>query len=186
MDDARETRPDHDALQRNRARVLFMALGGVLLAGLSLAPQTPVLVWNVSPSIAPGLYRVVQAPPRRGDILVIRPGQDLSSRMGRLGEALAGHVLLKPLAVLSGETICRAGAIVTLEGHPVAKALEPRNGDQRLPSWSGCRRLGANEVAILSAHPRSLDSRYFGPVPMSDVIGLARPVLTFASGPEDR
>jgi type IV secretory pathway protease TraF len=47
-----------------------------------------------------------------------------------------------------------------------------------MPRWSGCIRLGADDIFVLSSHSASLDSRYFGAVPRHTVIGVARPLLT--------
>ncbi|MGV2480562.1 UNVERIFIED_CONTAM: S26 family signal peptidase, partial [Salmonella enterica subsp. enterica serovar Weltevreden] len=46
-----------------------------------------------------------------------------------------------------------------------------------LPSWQQCRRLESGELFLLSVtNPASFDSRYFGPVSASAVIGVAHPV----------
>jgi type IV secretory pathway protease TraF len=46
-----------------------------------------------------------------------------------------------------------------------------------LPSWQQCRRLEPGELFLLSVtNPASFDSRYFGPVSASAVIGVAHPV----------
>ncbi|MFV0680803.1 S26 family signal peptidase, partial [Ottowia sp.] len=46
-----------------------------------------------------------------------------------------------------------------------------------LPSWRQCRQLRADELFLLStANPASFDSRYFGPINVSAVIGIAPPV----------
>ncbi|MGU5710215.1 S26 family signal peptidase [Aeromonas caviae] len=46
-----------------------------------------------------------------------------------------------------------------------------------LPSWQHCRPLAEGELFLLSVtNPASFDSRYFGPVSASAVIGVAHPV----------
>ncbi|WP_207948617.1 S26 family signal peptidase, partial [Pseudomonas aeruginosa] len=46
-----------------------------------------------------------------------------------------------------------------------------------LPSLQLCRRLEPGELFLLSVtNPASFDSRYFGPVSASAVIGVAHPV----------
>ena len=46
-----------------------------------------------------------------------------------------------------------------------------------LPSWPQCRQLRPGELFLLSAtNPASFDSRYFGPVSASAVIGAAHPI----------
>jgi len=46
-----------------------------------------------------------------------------------------------------------------------------------LPSWQQCRRLESGELFLLSVtNPASFDSRYFGPIPASAVLGVAHPL----------
>jgi type IV secretory pathway protease TraF len=46
-----------------------------------------------------------------------------------------------------------------------------------MTSWSGCRALSDGEFFVFNADvPTSLDGRYFGPSPLSSVIGRAIPV----------
>ena len=49
---------------------------------------------------------------------------------------------------------------------------------RELPRWTGCRTLRGGEIFLLNPAPDSLDSRYFGPLPASRLIGRARPILT--------
>ena len=49
-----------------------------------------------------------------------------------------------------------------------------------LPAWQGCRVIARGEVFLMNwDEPQSLDSRYFGPIPLSAIIGRAEPVWTF-------
>lgn len=46
-----------------------------------------------------------------------------------------------------------------------------------LPSWTQCRALVEGEMFLLSAtNPASFDSRYFGPIAASTVMGIAQPI----------
>ena len=45
-----------------------------------------------------------------------------------------------------------------------------------MPWWRGCRRLKRHEYLLLNDAPRSFDSRYFGPVNASAIIGKAVPL----------
>jgi hypothetical protein len=48
------------------------------------------------------------------------------------------------------------------------------------PAWQQCRRLHDGELFLLSAtNPASFDSRYFGPIAVSAVIGSAQPLWTW-------
>lgn len=163
-----------------RAPVLALASAGVLFGAASLLPLRPALVWNFSPSVPVGLYHIDRAPPAAGDILAIDTSSGPAAILVSSGWLPEGHVLLKPLAGGGGDTVCRHGATVTINGEPAARAREP-DQSARLPVWSGCRRLGADQHFVIAPHAASIDSRYFGPVPASAVLGVARPLLTFDS-----
>lgn len=45
----------------------------------------------------------------------------------------------------------------------------------------GLRRVAAGDLWLVAPHPRSLDSRYFGPVGAARVLGRLRPLLTTGS-----
>ena len=66
---------------------------------------------------------------------------------------------------------------VRIDGVPSAAVLPADRWGRPLPSWSQCRRLRPGELFLLSVtNPASFDSRYFGPVSVAAVIGVARPV----------
>jgi conjugative transfer signal peptidase TraF len=166
------------ASQRSRARVLAWALTGIVFGALSLAHMAPRLVWNFTPSAPPGLYRIETAPFAKGDLLAIAPAGFAAETLLRRSGLPEGRVLLKPLAAQTPDIVCRSGETVSINGRAVAVALAQTSAGLALPRWSGCLSLRPDQIFVLSSHPRSLDSRYFGPVPRRTVIGVARPVLT--------
>jgi type IV secretory pathway protease TraF len=58
--------------------------------------------------------------------------------------------------------------------------IASRDGEGRaLPRWTACRQLGPDELFVFSARvPNSFDSRYFGPVSRTAVMGVFNPLLT--------
>ena len=85
--------------------------------------------------------------------------------------------LLKQVAGVEGDVICRDGTAILINNQPAATALlHDRNGGI-LPAWDGCRALEAGEVFLLSSHPSSLDGRYFGPVIEAEILGVAAPLF---------
>ena len=70
-----------------------------------------------------------------------------------------------------------AGGVVHIDGVPAATVLPTDRLGRPLPSWQQCRRLESGELFLLSVtNPASFDSRYFGPIAASTVIGVAHPV----------
>jgi conjugative transfer signal peptidase TraF len=141
-------------------------------------PPPVLIVWNTTASVPVGFYAVARGTPRRGDLLV--------TRLPAAAEALAvtrtillSHTpVLKPVAAVEGDLVCRWGAVVTVNGRPAAIARRHDRHDRNLPVWQGCRRLSASHVFVLAPHPDSFDSRYYGPLQLRLARGVAHPLLT--------
>ena len=146
-----------------------------------VAPR-PRLIWNASASTAVGLYRVDPLRhPARGDLVVITPPDGVSRFLAERRYLPLGVPLMKHVAALPGQTVCRSGAIVTIDGRRAAVAQTRDRLARPLPVWQGCHRVGDGELFLLNPAEASLDGRYFGIVPTSGVIGRARPLLTRAA-----
>ena len=158
-----------------------MALLGVsvALSGLSGPDRrSPRALVNESPSVPRGLYlRLGASSPGLGEIVGLR--QPLMARpyLGSLGMD-PDVLLLKRLAGGPGDRVCREGqTVVTPRGRVHALAADGQG--RPLPTWRGCRRLGRDEVFLLGDTAASFDSRYFGPVPVEEMTGVYRAVLSW-------
>lgn len=168
----------------NGRALLIMELAVTALVAPGLMPSRPRLVWNASPSVPTGLYWV-----ERPELLV--PGQRLVVRLpapwaallARRGYLPAEVPLIKPLAASVGARVCRIGQQVTIAGRAVALARVRDRLGRAMPVWSGCIRLSRDQLFLLApGHADSVDSRYFGPVPRSAVLGIAHPIWTDERG----
>jgi len=93
---------------------------------------------------------------------------------GRTAEKLELVLELAANGGANGPTVRKQ---VRINGAPVATVLPADRLDRPLPSWLQCRPLAEDELFLLSVtNPASFDSRYFGPVSASAVIGVARPI----------
>jgi conjugative transfer signal peptidase TraF len=82
--------------------------------------------------------------------------------------------LLKRVAAIPGDTVCAREAEIWINGHATARRLAKDGLGRPMPAWSGCRRLGRNELFLLMAEsPASFDGRYFGPTARTGIIGRA-------------
>jgi conjugative transfer signal peptidase TraF len=138
--------------------------------------RAPVLVWNASPSVPIGLYRLTSRPPLTEALGVIRPPEPLRILAETRGYLRKGALLIKPVAAGPGDTACRHGPLVTINGRIVAHAGTLDAVGRPLPAWSGCFRLADDDIFVLSADPDSFDSRYMGPIDRARVVGIAQPV----------
>ncbi|GFE97863.1 MULTISPECIES: S26 family signal peptidase [unclassified Gluconobacter] len=153
--------------------------------GVAVASIVPVkLLWNASASTPLGLYDLT-APNRlkAGDLVAVRPPKPLADFMVGRGYIGRGVPLLKPIAALPGQQVCRVGRIVTVDGVRLGEAQDRDRRRRVLPVWQGCRRIAPDQLFLMNPSVRdSLDGRYFGPLPRSTVIGRATPLYTDARG----
>lgn len=165
-----------------RRRILVLALVAVSIAVLAVASRfgfTPVLVWNASASAAIGLYRIETRAARIGDFVLVNPDTGLEAFIVARGYLPENTPLLKRVAALSGVRICREDIATFIDGSPVAEALRVDSEGRAMPVWQGCLSLQDDEIFLLNAPQNSLDGRYFGATKITQVIGVAIPVLTW-------
>ena len=167
-----------------------LALGGACAIAICLLAWQAAahLRFNLSPCIPRGAYYLASGEPVRAGQLVLacpparaaelalrrrylRPGScpGGTKPIGKLVAALAGDRLeLAPAGMkVNGQQLSStATSAVDSEGRPL-----PRQP-------TGVRRVAAGEVWLLSAHPRSFDSRYFGPIGAAQVLGTMTPLIT--------
>jgi len=102
--------------------------------------------------------------------------RDLAAERGYLPSTVP---LVKRVVALDGDVVCGLDDTVIIDGETVAARLSRDRLGRPLPQWDGCRTLQADELFLLmAAVPDSFDSRYFGPVPTSAVIGRLVPLWT--------
>jgi len=156
---------------------------GALAAGVVGAGDeihtTPRLIWNASASVPVGAYWLVSSEAARGDLVLAEPPREarrLAAARGYLPERVP---LVKRLAALGGDRVCGDGVGVEINGARVAQRLAADSQGRPLPAWDGCRALKDDEVFLLTEAPDSFDSRYFGPVHRSALIGKLIPIWTY-------
>jgi conjugative transfer signal peptidase TraF len=156
----------------------ILALGGMACLSLAWRPGSAPLMWNATASVPVGLYRLSPADPLAvGDLIVVRPPGAVADLLARRGWLPAGVPLLKPVAALGGQQVCRAGQIITVDGVAAAMARARDRQGRPLPDWRGCRRLERGEVLALNpASADSFDGRYFGPLPRDAILARATPL----------
>jgi type IV secretory pathway protease TraF len=104
---------------------------------------------------------------------VIRLPEPYYSLADTRGYLPAGILLVKPVVASAGDVVCRIGRNVVLQWRNVAYARVADSLGRPLPRWSGCRRLRTHDIFVLSRDPDAFDSRYFGPVERTNVVGTA-------------
>lgn len=164
-----------------RRRVLHLAAaGGALIAISSVIHPLPRLMWNATASVPIGLYVLHPGGSRqRGELVAVTPPEPLAGYLAARGYLPMGVPLLKHVAALPGQRVCREDGTILIDGAAVGRSRQRDRRGRALPVWSGCQTIAAGELFLMNiAAPDSLDGRYFGPLPASSVLGRATPLWT--------
>ena len=156
---------------------LSLVLGGsAALFGLVFDPAER-LIWNRTGSAPKGLYWLSGDPFTKGRWVAVSARSadaDWAEARGFVGK---DWPLLKQIAGVPGDLICRNGNEVLVNGELAAIAQEVDSRGRLLPAWEGCERLKAGEYFLLAPHASSLDGRYFGVTGSEDLDGVVRPLM---------
>lgn len=173
-------------------RVLFICMGIGLAALCAPAFMTMsvhervFVIYNPTDSVPRGLYWVSNidnaATLPVGSIVLARLHADVAVFAGQRGYLPTGLPILKRVGAVAPQSVCVRGQVVRIDGAAVATA-RTHDGERRpLRAWPQCRPLAAGELFLLSdTNPASFDSRYFGPITASAVLGIARPLWTWSA-----
>jgi len=159
--------------------MLAIMLGGVgVLALASGAGWTPVYVWNASASVPLGLYSLEPSNTRYvGELVAVVPPEPLATFLAEGSYLPRGIPMLKHVLALPGQTVCRQGATVFVDGIAMGSARERDGRGRPLPIWNGCRVIGGGELFLMNWQSAdSLDGRYFGLIPSSAIVAHAHPI----------
>ena len=142
----------------------------------------PTLLLNYTASLPLGVYVVV--PPQhltRGMLIVFPPPVAVASLIIERGWLPPQTPLLKPLAALPGDEVCVQDTGLFINQAYAGPVATVDRLERPLPQWRGCVVLHPEEVFPASLHsPFSFDGRYFGPVAVSTIQGVAQPLWTFS------
>lgn len=174
------------------SRLVFLASMGIGLAALCAPAVMPMsahervfVVYNPTDSVPRGWYRVSSianaASLHVGSIVLARLPADVAAFAGQRGYLPSGVPILKRIGAVAPQSVCVREQAVHVDGTMVATARTHDGERQPMQAWQQCRQLATGELFLLSdTNPASFDSRYFGPIAASAVLGIARPLWTWS------
>ena len=155
-----------------RRALLLIAAGSMLALGLETAFNLPKkVIYNASASAPIGLYWLDNKPVKRGDLVLVTVPESVRELVRERGYLPSGVPLIKRVAGVTGDEICRRGRQILVAGRPVAMAQTVDGSGRAMPQWQGCVTLIKAQVFLLQDHPQSFDGRYFGPVDRHLIVG---------------
>jgi conjugative transfer signal peptidase TraF len=161
---------------------LLMALASIaFVAYLARAPLHNKFIWNSTASMPQGLYYL-------SSFNIIKPGDIVYFPIPAPVRKLVvderkwlnkNCCLMKQVVAVEGDFVCVKGS--TLQVKEITGPVSSVDSLGRpLPSisWCGPLRKGQLFVGDIS-NAYSFDSRYFGPIEIQDISGVATPIWTF-------
>lgn len=177
------------ASRRQWRVVLFVAVGLVVLLGTFVAGTAAGYRVNMTASEPLGLWRIIplERPIAVGDLVFLCPpatAQFVEARSRgylRRGLCPTGDApLIKMVIATAGQQV-EIGADVRIDGLRIPQTGLVRVDGKGRPLHPGTGGIvPAGSVFLYSPYAASWDSRYFGAIPVSGVLGLAEEVLTYA------
>ena len=168
----------------------------MLVAGLAFALGVMLIFdnlqrWgyyrNLTSSLPEGLYEIV--PPRQSNLVVFCPAGFASSFSIERGYRLEGtcpdkHApLLKPIVAQAGDVVTVQPTAILVNGKRLPKSQQYRIDSlhRPLPHYpTGTYTVAPGTAWVISSYSStSFDSRYYGPIDLSEVIHYVRPYLTY-------
>lgn len=166
---------------RRRIVVIAMIVGIGLIASASRHRAIAILIYNPTSSAPRGWYRV-QAPAdlHRGDFALVRLPAGVAAFADERRYLPKTVPMVKSVAAVVGDQVCEQTGLVRINDIVVARSLQRDGAGRDLVAWTGCRRLRAGDLFLLGmTNNASFDSRYYGPLSASSVVGKAIPVWTW-------
>lgn len=168
-------------------RVLFvgMSIGLAALCVTLVMPMSAhdrvLVVYNPTDSVPRGWYWVNNidsaATLHVGSIVLARLPPHVAAFAGQRGYLPSNMPILKRIGAVSPQSVCVHEQRVHIDGAVMATARTHDSAHRPLQAWPQCRRLSDGELFLLSdTNPASFDSRYFGPIAASAMLGIARPL----------
>lgn len=158
----------------------------------TIAVRHAGFVYNHSASMPIGVWQVQHRPAGRGDVVLVCPADTVLFRAARQAKYLLHGTcpggfapLLKPVAAVAGDQVRVTAEGASVNGRRVANTrLQRVDGAGRLlpRNQVGLHTVAPGEVWLLSSYNAySFDSRYFGPLPVASVRGVAHPIMVEGS-----
>lgn len=143
---------------------------------------------NWTPSLPPGIWKVdaLTGPVQRGQIVSVCPPNTPVFQTALTRHYLSWGLypgglgsLLKPVAAIAGDEVTITTEGIAVNGTPLPNSKAPTQdsmGRPLEPVKTGTYTVQPGTVWLASNYAHSFDSRYFGPMPTKNILGIAKPI----------
>ena len=173
---------------RRRGEIMLLSALLMVVASVGAIATVGGYRLNLTPSEPLGLWRIekLNRPVEAGDLVFICSPPTAPFEEARLrgylrrGLCAGGFApLIKTVAALPGQHVEITDHVVIDGRSLAASAVRKTDGEGRTITPYPGGVVPSGHLYLHSSFASSYDSRYFGPVPDSGLLGLARQILTF-------
>lgn len=111
----------------------------------------------------------------------IKRGDYLMFRVTKMGYTFDGHLGVKMVGAVAGDTIKVADGTLYINGDPFGKLdiadMAAKQLNVPVSSFNRQQVIPEGYVFMVGTRPHTYDSRYWGPIPVSDVVGSMFPIF---------
>lgn len=161
---------------KNKAVLIILALLFVLTLNVWVLKEMGFgIVYQSTDSMPKGwyVYTPVHFPLERNQIVVFKLTPYWQQYIVEHHWMVPDSLLMKPIVGIPGDKVCVYDHQVWINGQPDVLIVSDYAPGKPLPILNFCRELKPGEYFMMSHHiPRSFDSRYFGPIDQSQMVGL--------------
>lgn len=162
-------------------RMCYVLLFGVLTwFAVPYFMNNGIIFINVSPSLPRGIYMAIPGNQYRvGDIVAYTPTPDVTTFCLDRGYMKKKETFVKTIGAMPN-TLYRIDSDLTftINGKPAGVVIPKDTEDRDMPIAIGYHRVPQGEFLPYTQAPRSLDGRYTGTVPFSNIRTRVIPILT--------
>lgn len=137
---------------------------------------------NLTDSEPIGLYRVEKfnGEIKRGDMVLMSVPEQFRQYVYGRKWLPEGWPLFKHVGAVPGDLYCFGNSAFTINGAQVGPVYPADGKGLPLPRLEGCRQVPDRHFLPVAVRIKtSFDGRYMGAVSVSEIRGLAKPILTF-------
>lgn len=170
--------PDTAALKR-----IVLALLSLALLQLAASSQgSDKCLWlNLTGSEPIGLYRAAKFEKlKRGDMVIVTVPPEFDRYLYTRRWLPQGWSLLKHVGAVPGDVYCVADSTLFINGVRIGPVYAADRHGLPLPQLRGCHVVPQGKFLPVAVRiPRSFDGRYMGPLDVSLIRAVARPLLVY-------